>query len=214
MPRASRARELLPAVLMTLLSIVQALAFETLWSTARESDLLFAGGLGAWIGWLQVVAVFQGIVVIWLFYIGIVMRFSWVPSTWDSVAPFVLGALELGMIELIELGHLASWFYVLAAIFAFSTWISRRMFAAGAQDPTNPELAARMQSETSIDRAVPFVFVGALVVLGGIVQLAGSDGRAAVVCVVFANLLLLGQGALIQHYWRAWVGGGAGVRAG
>ena len=73
MPRDfTRPRELLPGVLLTLLSVVQALVLETLWSTVQESSVLFAGGLPAWIGWLQVAAVFQGIVIIWLFYISIV----------------------------------------------------------------------------------------------------------------------------------------------
>ncbi len=65
MPRDfARTRELLPGVLLTLLSVVQALVLETLWSTAQESPVLFAGGPPAWIGWLQVAGVFQGIVII------------------------------------------------------------------------------------------------------------------------------------------------------
>lgn len=202
----SRARDLLPALLMTLLSVVQALALEALWSTARESAFLFEGGRAAAVGWLQVAAVFQGIVVVWLFYIGIVLRFSWVPSTWDSVAPFVIGALELTMLQLIGTTFLPYWFCVLAAIFAFSTWTSRRMFAAGLRDPANEALAASLPPSGRAE-LVPFVFVAALLVMGWAVGVAGAGSTTALVSLVLANLLLVAQAALIHRYWRLWVGG-------
>jgi hypothetical protein len=203
----SRARELLPTVLITLLSIVQAIVLEALWSTVQESSHLFEPGLPAWIGWLQVSAVFQGIVVIWLVYIGMVMRFSWVPTTRDSVAPFVLGALELAMLQMIAPGSVALWFYVLAVIFALSSWLSTSMFQAGLRDAGNEAVARDYAGRLVLrEYLVPGFFVVVIAGLGGLVQLLG-EGGAALVCVAVANALLIAQGFVIQHYWREWVSG-------
>lgn len=203
---AARARELLPSILLTLLSVVQALALESLWSGVHEMPFLYEGGATAWLGWLQVVAIFQGIIVIWLFYIGIVMRFSWVPGTWDSVAPFALGAGELTLITLMERQQVSLWFVVLAGIFALSTWTSNRMFLAGAADAarTGQRVAS---AQRGLDRYASYAFGVLLLVMGGSTWLVGGDGALAITCLVGANLLLLAQGALIQHYWRTWVGG-------
>ncbi len=54
---------MLPTVLLTLLSIAQAVAFEVLWTRAKEASHLWEGGLSAWIGWIQGVAIFEGLFV-------------------------------------------------------------------------------------------------------------------------------------------------------
>jgi hypothetical protein len=182
---------------------------EALWSNVRGNAYLFASGVSAWIVWLQVVAIFQGIVVIWLFYIGIVMRFSWVPSTRDSVAPFVLGAGELTMIQLMEdPALLAYWFWVLAGIFLVSTWVSRAMFVAAMTDPANEQIDISSDG-SNFDSYLSWGATATIGLSGVVVWILGSDGAAAIVCLLIANLLLLGQGAIIQHYWRQWVGGTA-----
>jgi hypothetical protein len=202
----NRARELLPSVLLTLLSVVQALALETLWSSARESPFLLAGDLLAWTGWLHALAVFQGIVVIWLFYISTVMRFSWVPSTRDSVAPFVLGALELSMIQLIEPSLLPYWYYTLALTFALSTWVSNSMFRAGLHDAANAGILEMLPQASRFDSLAPPIFVAAIAGLGIAVHVAGVGGVTALICAGLANALLLLQAWVIQSYWRQWVG--------
>jgi hypothetical protein len=61
-------------VLLTLLSIVQALALELLWSHVRESVYLFDMSWTALLTWIQVGTTFLGIVVIWIAYASIAMR--------------------------------------------------------------------------------------------------------------------------------------------
>ncbi len=61
-----RAIELSPSLTLTLLSIVQALALEVLWSSVRETPFLWEGGFRAAVGWAQVLTAFQGIVVLWV----------------------------------------------------------------------------------------------------------------------------------------------------
>jgi hypothetical protein len=202
-----RARELLPTLLLTLLSVVQALALEATWSSAREMPFLYAGGAAAWVGWLQVVAIFQGIVLIWLMYIAMVMRFSWVPSTWDSIAPFVLGAGELALVQLAELQQVTAWFLVMAAMFGFSMWISNRMFRSGIEDPQNVREADGAPRFAQGEQWVTPAFASLLVVMAGLVSWQGPAGAVAIGCLVVANALLLAQSTLVQRYWRLWLTG-------
>ena len=64
--RRSNRSESVPAVgvLLTLLSIVQALALELIWSHLHEVDYLFEVSLTAAIAWLQIGATLLGIVLI------------------------------------------------------------------------------------------------------------------------------------------------------
>jgi hypothetical protein len=200
----SRARELLPSVLLTLLSVVQALALEALWSAVHESPWLGLGGQRAWVGWLQSAAIFEGIVVIWLLYIGIVMRFTWVPATRDSVVPFVIGAGELCMISMMEPGLLDWWFWVLAAVFVVSARVSNAMFQSGMADPQNDKIV--VLASNPLERWASSIAAGIIAVCGVGVRVWGEDGAFAIFGLLVANALLIGQGLLIHHYWRQWVG--------
>ena len=89
-----RAKALMPSMLLTLLSIIQALALELLWSRLTASEHLWRFDWVALLGWLQMSAVLLGIIEIWLMYTSLVLRLRWTPSTRDSVIPFVIGLLE------------------------------------------------------------------------------------------------------------------------
>jgi hypothetical protein len=84
----NRAKKRFPTVLLTLLSIVQALALEFLWGHSRHRPELYEATSGALIGWLQIAATLNVIILIWLAYASMVMRFRWTPTTADSVWPF------------------------------------------------------------------------------------------------------------------------------
>ena len=86
----NRARANLPTVLLTLLSIVQALALEFLWAFLKDTPELLAF---SWLNmrvWVQVAATLIGLILIWIVYASHVMRFRWVPTTTDSVYPFAI----------------------------------------------------------------------------------------------------------------------------
>lgn len=73
-----RAKEHFPMVLLTLLSIVQALALELLWSHVRGNDYLFEPSLVAALSWIQIAATFLGLVLIWVVYASNAMRCAFV----------------------------------------------------------------------------------------------------------------------------------------
>ncbi|MGH0035046.1 MAG: hypothetical protein ACQGVK_08450 [Myxococcota bacterium] len=197
-----RARELLPQVVLTVLSIIQALALEVLWSSVHASEHLWNGGFAAWLGWLQVFAVFLGLLVMWIFYLSLVLRYRWTPTVQDSVVPFLLGVLEFSLAEMLapELLHL--WLYVLAALFigasATSVVIIRRAIA----DEANAEVIVDfdLSMPTAIFHAA--TLTGTLVVAGVAVQWAGPDGWVALAAVLAAISVLAIQGGIIRHHWN------------
>ncbi len=95
-----RAKELLPSIILTILSMVQALALELFWSRIEGSDFLWQGGLTAVAGWLQLTAMLVGMLLIWVLYVSFVLRFSWLPALEDTLIPFVIGLLELSLIHI------------------------------------------------------------------------------------------------------------------
>jgi hypothetical protein len=197
----ARAKDLLPSVLLTLLSIIQALALEMLWASLDESPYLWAGGWQSILGWLQVAVMLLGILQIWLFYTSLVMRFRWVPSTRDSILPFVIGILEFTLIDLLGPATLAPWFCVLAIIFAISTWESHKMFMRARQDPENREFFENVERAKLVDFAAPIASVSGLVLFGVVLHVSGSPTWLALAGLLAALVMLAYQIALMRRYW-------------
>ncbi len=198
----SRATDLLPSVLLTVLSMIKALALELLWSHVRESSYLWAPGWDAVIGWTQVGTMMLGILQIWLFYISLVMRFSWLPSIGDSIVPFGIGILEFGLIDLMGPDTLGPWFYTLALIFAVSLGTSHRIFKRARRDPANREFFASVAPATIQDYIPSIGSIAGLFLLGLIVQVSGSRGWLALGAVVIAAAALAHQLEMTRRYWE------------
>lgn len=86
-----RATKQLPSVLLTLLSIIQAIALESLWERTIHRQEFFEASWIATLGWLQVTVTFSVIVLIWIVYIALLMRFRWTPALTDLALPFAVG---------------------------------------------------------------------------------------------------------------------------
>ena len=80
-PLRTRAKDHLPTVLLTLLSIVQAFSLELMWAHVTTHDDLYRWSFITLLSWVQIFATFLGVLVIWLIYASLVMRFRWVPTT-------------------------------------------------------------------------------------------------------------------------------------
>jgi hypothetical protein len=200
--RHLRAKELGPSVLVTLISIIQALSLEVLWNALGEQAHLWHGGWAAWIGWCQVAAVLCGIALVWVFYTTIVMRFVWLPNVRDSVIPFVLGLGEFVLADLLEPEWLSVWFLVMAGVFAYSTWASYLMFQSAASEPENVDFFQRNQVRMR-DMWIPEAFFAvAMAGFGGIVSLLGPAGWPALACMVLTLGILFVQLDQIRRYWN------------
>ena len=188
-----RAKEHLPMVLLTLLSIVQALALELLWSHVRESAYLFEMTWTAMLTWIQIGTSFLGIVVIWLVYASTAMRFRWVPTTGDSVYPFIIGLLEFILIETLAPKYMGLWFGCLAIIFGLMTWISHRTMRRARLDGENDEFFANLAPATARDFLPAFVIVFVLVLAGTYLAISGDRGMVALAAVLIAFAGLVRQ---------------------
>lgn len=90
-----RAKANFATVRLTLLSIVQALALELMWSRLGDQGYLYTGSFVAILGWRQIIATLLGILLIWLIYSSLVMWCSWVPTTTDAILPVLWALLSV-----------------------------------------------------------------------------------------------------------------------
>ncbi|MCX2983445.1 hypothetical protein EYC98_21505 [Halieaceae bacterium IMCC14734] len=196
-----RARELLPTVVITVLSMIQALALELYWTRFRESDYLWQSGWEAALGWVQLAVMLLGILQIWLFYVSLVLRFSWMPTMEDTLAPFIIGLLEFAMIDLMGSDDLGAWFLMLAAVFAVSIGASHLVFRRARRDPLNDYFFSNMAAATWRDYLSSLMVVALLIMVGSGLWLSGHAGAFALAGLLFALAALSYQLVLIHRYW-------------
>jgi hypothetical protein len=198
----TRATELLPSVLLKLLSMIQALALELLWTRVRETPELWALDWGAFLGWLQVVVLLLGLLQVWLFYLCVLMRFQWVPTLVDLTLPFGIGILEFSLIDLLGLDRIGPWFVVLAAIFAVALWASHGIFRRARRDPANREFFDAVETATLRDFAAPLAAIAVLALLGIALHFAGGRGVLGLAALLVAIAALTHQVDSLRRSWR------------
>ena len=198
-----RAKNALPTVLLTLASIIQALALEVFWARiSGESPYLWEPGPFLWAGWAQCASVFLGILVIWIYYANLVMRFRWVPEVRDSVIPFIFGITEFALVETMGPDMLKQWFLLFGFIFAFAAWASHTTFARARLEPENEAFFSRL-SVTPLAQHGPQLVP--TVVLCGFAAVIPADHPGSVVVLVstwVAAAFMLMQLWLQGVYWK------------
>jgi len=203
----ARAKEHLPHVLLTLLSIIQALALELLWSKLRESDagpLLSSAGL---VFRLQAASIFLGIVVVWLVYVSNVMRFRWVPGIADSLHPFAVGVLQFMMIETLAADALGVWLLLMAATFALMHWVAHSTMRRARRDADNEVFFRALRPATWRDFYGAYASVGVLAGLGGLlVMVPQAAPVVSLPAVLVAFGLLCGQLGVQAYFWNRSMG--------
>jgi hypothetical protein len=197
-----------PTIYLTLLSMVQALALEVLWSAVNDHEYFWSWNAVALTGWLQATAVFQLIFFIWVAYAHVVMRFRWVVSVRDSVIPFILGVAQFALIGLIHPDRVHLWFYGLAATSCFGAWVALVVVRQVWEEPDNADLLA------AIGKPRPFLYSGPLLVCvilavgqGVLTQWYGSTVGLAVSLTGMVNVVLLCLNLWYGRFWRRAVEG-------
>ena len=189
-------------VLLTLLSIVQALAIELLWSQVRESAYLFDMTWTALLTWFQVATSFVGIVLIWVVYASTAMRFRWVPNTSDSIYPFIIGVFEFALVEMHSPEFLGWWFICIAMIFALMTWVGHNKMRRARQDGENDDFFAKLAPATRRDFYPAYIVFGALMLTGIYLTVSGDRGILALIAVVTAAAFLVWQLFVATRFWE------------
>ncbi len=202
----TRAQIHFPTVLLTLISIIQALALELLWSKALESDWLWNFDAPAWIGWGMIIAAFLGLLQVWVMYSTMVMGFIWQPYLRDSIIPFIIGIQQFLLIALIGEEFSTLWLYVLGSIFISGNWISHSSFRRARQDPENDEFFGRTKPATLRDFWPAMSIVLALVAFGIAIDLTQNQTWLPLAALVFSNGVLIFQTFIFRRMWRSIMG--------
>lgn len=198
----SRAKEHFPSVLLTMLSIVQAVALELLWSHLTESQYLLELTWHSILAWGQVVATFLGIVLIWVVYASNVMRFTRTPVISDLVYPFFIGLVEFMLIANLDPDDLGIWFLLFALTFAMMNRVGHTSMKLARQDRDNDAFFADLAPATIKDFYAQIAVVVVLVLVGVYLTLSGNLGVGALILIVAINALLGYQFYVVAHFWE------------
>jgi hypothetical protein len=196
-----RAKEHFPTVLLTLISIIQALALELLWEKTLASDFLWTLSRDALLGWGMISVTLLGILQIWVMYSSMVMGFRWMPTLRDSIFPFIIGIQEFMLVSLINDDFTGVWLYVLASVFMTANIISHLSFRKARADPANFAFFKNRDPATWKDFKWAYVVIGALCLFGLLTDLYGAETMIPLAGILFANIMLLVQIASIRRLW-------------
>lgn len=197
-----RAKQQMPMVLLTLLSIIQALALELLWSHIKATPELLILNWAAFLSWLQIGVTLMGIILIWLLYSSVTMRFTWTPSPGDSVIPFGVGLLEFTIIAILGLENLPIWFVLLAMLFCVMPATLQSIFRRARLEKENSAFFANVKPATLRD-FVPIIIVALLFAASaGLLAVTGDQYLLALVCLLIAAAAHARQMYLSSLYWR------------
>jgi len=202
----NRAKDMFPMVLLTLLSIVQALALEFLWDHTRQRTDLFELSVSVIPGWLQIAATFNIIIIIWLMYAGLLMRFRWTPTTADSIFPFLVGMIQFLMIDLMGSENFAIWIIILALAFGALVGIDHLAMRRARQDEANHEFFCMYSPATIRDFVPQIILVVVLLAAGGWIGLTNHHGWFTVLVLVGIFVGLGYETHRTASYWKISMG--------
>ncbi len=202
----TRAQTHFPTVLLTLISIIQALALELMWAKIVESDWLWNFDMQALIGWGMIMVALLGILQVWVMYSTMVMGFIWQPYLRDSIVPFFIGIQEFMLVTLIGEEFNTLWLYVLGSIFISGNWVSHSSFRRARQDPENDDFFSKMEPATLRDFWPAMTIVTGLAIFGIAIDLTQNESWLPLSALVFANAVLIFQTFSFRRLWRSIMG--------
>jgi len=200
-----RAKEHFPTVLLTLLSMVQALALEMLWSHIDDTSYLLEANWFALIAWLQISATLLGFVIIWVVYASNVMRFTWVPATTDSLFPFIIGLLEFLQVKTLGPDWLGAWFVCTALIVALMNWVAHITMRRARYDPDNEAFFATRAPAQLSDFKAEAIVVSSLVLIGIYLLIVPETGLVALLALLATLGLFAGLFYQAARFWESSV---------
>ncbi|HTK97075.1 MAG TPA: hypothetical protein VL379_03535 [Pseudomonadales bacterium] len=195
----TRAKEQLPQVLLTLMSIIQALALEFLWDDVRVAERALRWDAVS--TWFQIVADMLGIVQVWLLYTSATMRVRWTPSMRDLIIPFLIGILEFILIDLTGPDHRGLWFLTLATVYIVASWDAQSVFSRARQDPDNVEFFSRFRPPTRLDRFEPPFIIGTLIGFGLVAEFIDDPPELVLAGLTFACAVLIYRMEIARRFW-------------
>ena len=201
-PLRDRAKQQFPTVLLTLLSIVQALSLELWWQFVSDLPLAVPEDLPTLTLYLQTGITFWCIITVWLVYASTSMRFRWVPATADSVYPFVVGLVQFMLIESLYAERRGLWLIDIGLVFLSMVLILQFTMRRARKDPDNRLFFAVLEPATLRDM-VPHMLIAVFFIGSGIASFKGDYQRLAMFATIAAFALLVFQFTMARRFWRS-----------
>lgn len=196
-----RAQQQFPAVLLTLISIIQALALELMWSTIVTNEFLLQFNMKSLVAWGMLSVTLMGILLIWVLYTTLVMGFVWQPSLRDSLLPFIIGIQEFMLLSLIGPEFHSVWLYVLASLFVTVNWIVHISLRRARKHPANSQYFSKISPAKLRDFLPTFIIILIAVSLGLAVDFSGSTIWLPLLGIAYANCILISQIVITRRLW-------------
>ncbi|NQV69746.1 MAG: hypothetical protein HQ498_06945 [Pseudohongiella sp.] len=202
----ARAQTHFPSVLLTLISIIQALALELMWSKIVESDFLWSWGIQSLLGWGMISACFLGILQLWVMYSTMVMGFVWQPFLRDSILPFIIGIQEFMLISLVGSEFSVMWLYVLGSIFVSANWVTHNSLRRARSNDENAQFFVTVKPAGLKDFAPTIALVLTLVLFGLLIEFTDEREWLPLAAILFANIVLLLGLIAMRRLWSSLMG--------
>ena len=197
----TRAQAYFPSVLLTLVSIIQALALELMWSKIVESEWLWKFNMKAVIGWRMILVASLGIIQVCVMYSTMVMGFIWQPDLKDSIIPFVIGIQEFMLVTLIGEEFNTLWLYALGSVFISANWVSHSSLRRARQNPEKEEFFGKVELATLRDFWPALTIVTSLVIFGISIDVTQNQTWLPLVA-----LIVIFQIVFFGSLWRSILG--------
>jgi hypothetical protein len=130
------------------------------------------------------------------------MRFRWVPSTVDSLFPFLVGILQFIMIDNLGIARIALWLLLMALLFAGMNWIAHHDMKRARMNPENDEFFANRSPATLRDFHVTIVVVGSMCVASLVLWLNDTSVVLYGCCVALALAVIVKQVFVANTFWQ------------
>jgi hypothetical protein len=195
----NRAKDLLPQVLLTLMSIIQALALEFLWDDVRVAERALRWDAVS--TWFQIFADMLAIMQVWLLYTSATMRVRWTPSMRDLLIPFLIGSLEFLLIDVTGPNHRGLWFLTLAAVYTVASWDAQSVFSRARLDPDNAEFFRGFNQARGFARFESPLIIATLIGFGLFAEFVDDPPGLVLAGITFACAVLIYRMEVARRFW-------------
>jgi hypothetical protein len=139
---------------------------------------------------------------IWIVYASHVMRLRWVPTTTDSVYPFVIGLLEFILIEFLGPGEFGQWMICNSLVFGVMVWISHRTMKRARMDGANDAFFQHLEPATIRDFLPALTIISAGVLAGVYLINTNDTGWPALIALLAAGGVMVYQFISVATFWE------------
>lgn len=186
-----------PAMYITLVSVVQAIALEALAARAIAVAPGFDLQGTAALVWLEILLFGQTVFYVWISYTLLVTLAQWVLRVFDFAAAFAVGVMQFVAIEFIGMDSVVGFLVVVGLGFVMGGWISHSNIGAAARSAGNEDVIGILPRGRL---TFLLVAVGLLAGMGVLMSRLGAGAWPIAFILFGCNAILL----IAQLQWFAW----------